>query len=56
MDIINKNKKLCEIALQLVNLAVYEAEKAGLTDEPYYLDFEDNLNIASVKEHTADSE
>lgn len=48
----NKVKILCQQALSLVELVCEEAEKNGLTDKPYYLDFEDAINSISVKDHS----
>lgn len=43
---------MCQTALEIVKLTVEEAEKYKMTDEQYYLDFEDKLNALSVKDHS----
>lgn len=50
----NKNRiwTMCQASLEMVKLTVEEAEKYKMTDEQYYLDFEDELNALSVKDHS----
>lgn len=48
----NRIRTMCQIALEIVKLTVEEAEKYKMTDEQYYLDFEDKLNALSVKDHS----
>lgn len=52
----NRVWTLCQCALKLVLLANEEAEKLGLTDEQFYINFEDALNLISVKDHTINPE
>lgn len=49
----NKNRvwTMCQCALKLCTLAMEEAEKGNLTDEQFYISWEDALNIISVKDH-----
>ena len=49
----NKNRvwTMCQVALKLCLQCVDEAEKDNLTNEPFYLAFEDCLNKISVKDH-----
>lgn len=50
----NKNRvwTMCQVAMKLCLQCVEEAEKEGLTDEQFYLSWEDILNSISVKDHT----
>lgn len=50
----NKNRiwTMCQVTLKLCLMCVEEAEKNNLTDEQFYLSFEDIINKASVKDHT----
>ncbi len=49
----NKNRvwTMCQVVIKLMLATVEEAEKNGLTNEPFYISFEDILNKASVKDH-----
>lgn len=42
--------------LQSLKLLVMEAEELGLTDEQFWIDFEDELNEISIKDHKPTSE
>ena len=48
----NRVWTMCQCALKLAILASEEAEKSGLTDEQFYINFEDALNLISVKDHS----
>lgn len=48
----NRVWTMCQCALKLALLASEEAEKSGLTDEQFYINFEDALNLISVKDHS----
>lgn len=50
----NKNRvwTMCQVALKLCLQCVDEAEKNNLTNEQFYIAFEDCLNKVSVKDHT----
>lgn len=50
----NKNRiwTMCQVALKLCLQCVDEAEKAGYTDEQFYLAWEDCLNKVSCKDHS----
>lgn len=50
----NKNRvwTMCQVALKLCLQCVDEAEKNNLTNEQFYIAFEDCLNKISVKDHT----
>ena len=52
----NRVWTMCQCALKLALLASEEAEKSGLTDEQFYINFEDALNLISVKDHSINSE
>lgn len=49
----NKNRiwTMCQVALKLCLQCVDEAEKANLTNEQFYLAFENCLNMISIKDH-----
>ena len=50
----NKNRiwTMCQVALKLCLQCVDEAEKNNLTNEQFYIAFEDCLNKVSTKDHT----
>jgi len=51
----NDNNRLytaAQVVIQMATRLVEEAEKLGLTDKQWYINFEDYLNILSVKDHT----
>lgn len=50
----NKNRvwTMCQVVIKLLLKTVEEAEKNNLTNEQFYLSFEDIINKASVKDHT----
>ena len=50
----NRVWTMCQASLQMLMMTVIEAEKAGMTDEQFYLNFEDTVNELSVKDHTKD--
>lgn len=45
-------KKLLQENIRNINEIVRVAEKAHLTDEQFYIDWEDYLNQISVKDHS----
>ena len=49
--VIKEFKKLLQENIKNIDMIVEVAEKAGLTNEQYYLDWEDYLNKISVMEH-----
>lgn len=53
----NKNRvwTMCQVVLKLATQCVEEAEKNNLTNEQFYINFEDCLNLLSVKDHTDNS-
>ena len=48
----NEFKMKCQVFIEQLTKLVEEAEINKQTDEQYYLDFEDNLNLLSVKDHS----
>ena len=44
----NRVWTMCQVALHMATLAADEAEKLKLTDEQFYINFEDALNILSA--------
>lgn len=48
----NRVWTMCQVALKLCLQCVDEAEKSNLTNEQFYIAFEDCLNKVSVKDHT----
>ena len=50
-QIIQEFKRLLEENKRNIDMIVKVAEDAGLTNEQYYLDWEDYLNKISVMEH-----
>lgn len=49
--VIKEFKKLLQENIKNIDMIVKVAEDAGLTNEQYYLDWEDYLNKISVMEH-----
>lgn len=52
----NRVWTMCQAALHMATLAADEAEKLKLTDEQFYINFEDALNILSVRDHSGNLE
>lgn len=50
----NKVWTICQCVLKLAILACEEAEQNNLVDEQFYINFEDCLNLISVKDHSGD--
>lgn len=48
----NRVWTMCQVALKLCLQCVDEAEKSNLTNEQFYIAFEDCLNKVSTKDHT----
>ena len=49
--VIEEFKKLLQDNIRNIDMIVKVAENVGLTNEQYYLDWEDYLNKISVMEH-----
>ena len=47
-------KNSCRNILTKIRMLVQEVELMNLTNEQWYLDFEDELNELSIKNHNAD--
>lgn len=47
----NRIWTMCQVALKLCLQCVDEAEKSNMTDEQFYLAWEDCLNKISIKDH-----
>lgn len=49
----NKNRiwTMCQVTLKLVTQCIEEAEADNLTDEQFFINFEDCLNNLSCKDH-----
>lgn len=44
-------QKLAQMLLQQVDWLIKECEEKELTNSQWFLDFEDSLNLLSVKDH-----
>ena len=51
----NRMYNACQTALMMVESVVMQAEALKMTDEQFFIDFEDKLNELSIKDHNADS-
>ena len=47
----NRMYNVCQTALMFVKSVVNEAERLKMCDEQFYLDWEDELNFLSTKDH-----
>lgn len=47
----NRIYHTCQSFLQMLKLLVKQAEEAKLTDEQFWISFEDELNAISIKDH-----
>lgn len=47
----NRIWTMCQVVIKLALMTVEEAEKSNLTNEQFYLAFEDILNKVSTKDH-----
>ena len=55
----NEKKRIwtvCRTILKMVEQVVEEAEQLKMTDEQFYINFEDALNILSCKDHSGNAE
>ena len=52
----NRMYNACQTALMMVKSVIMQAEALKMTDEQFFIDFEDKLNELSIKDHNADSE
>lgn len=52
----NRMYNACQTALMMVKSVIMQAEALKMTDEQFFIDFEDELNELSIKDHNADSE
>lgn len=52
----NRVWTMCQVVLHMATLAADEAERLKLTDEQFYINFEDALNILSVRDHSGNPE
>ena len=43
----------CQTALFMIRNIITEVEKAGMCNEQFFIDFEDELNELSIKDHDA---
>lgn len=50
----NRIWTMCRAALQMLVMTVIEAEKAGMVNEQFYIEFENAINELSIKDHTKD--
>lgn len=48
----NRIYHACKTMLMALNTLVKQAEEAGLTDKDFWIDFEDELNTISIKDHS----
>lgn len=47
----NRVWTMCQATLKMATRCIEEAEKFNLTNEQFFLNFEDCLNLLSVKDH-----
>jgi hypothetical protein len=52
----NRVWAMCQATLHMATLAADEAERLKLTDEQFYINFEDALNVLSVRDHSGNPE
>ena len=52
----NRVWTMCQCVLKLAALANDEAERLKMTDEQFYIEFENALNILSCKDHSGNEE
>lgn len=52
----NRVYTMCQTSLAMVTQTMDEAEKLGLTNEQFYQDWEDALNLISVKDHNGNEQ
>ena len=52
----NRMWAICQTLLKMVTQVVEEAERLKMTDEQFYINFEDALNILSCKDHSGNEE
>lgn len=47
----NRIWTMCKASLQMLLMTVAEAERVGMVNEQFYIEFEDAINALSVKDH-----
>lgn len=52
----NRMWTICQTLLKMVTQVVEEAERLKMTDEQFYIEFENALNILSCKDHSGNEE
>lgn len=52
----NRMYNACQMALMMVKSVIMQCEALKMTNEQFFIDFEDRLNELSIKDHNADSE
>ena len=52
----NRMWTMCQIVLKMATQVVEEAERLKMTNEQFYINFEDALNILSCKDHSGSQE
>lgn len=52
----NRIWTMCQATLQMMLMTVAEAEKAKMTDEQFYLNFETAVSLLSTKDHSSDKD
>lgn len=50
----NRLYNACQTILYITQNVIKEIENAGMTNEQFFIDFEDKLNELSIKDHNAD--
>ena len=51
----NKLWTMCQVTLKIVTNVVEEAERLNMTNEQFFIAFEDALNLLSIKDHNNSS-
>lgn len=52
----NRIWTMCKVVIQMATSVVDEAERCNMTDEQFFIEFEDALNLLSVKDHSGNKE
>lgn len=52
----NRLWTMCQIVLKMLIRIVEEAERLNMTNEQFYLNFEDTINLLSIKDHVNNEE
>lgn len=52
----NRIWTMCKVVLEMATHVVDEAERCNMTNEQFFIEFEDAMNLLSIKDHSGSNE